>query len=224
MLMPEKIYVGIDFSLNSPAFCVYSNSKFSWFSLTRTEKKFESFTKSKDKPFYILSELEDFTICFLEKRILPEEYSEKERVKIDYYLELVEFFWQKIASHIVPQQTVIAIEGLSFASNGNALIDISMATALLRERIVQKIGSQNFYVFSPTSVKKFAAKGNSKKDELYDALIKYEMPETNFEIFSTTLQEHRPNWITPSKSVNKPIDDLVDATWICLKLMQQSTS
>jgi hypothetical protein len=173
MLMSEKIYVGIDFSLNSPAFCVYSNSKFSWFSLTRTEKKFESFTKSKDKPFYVLSGLEDFTICFLEKRILPEEYSEKERVKIDYYLELVEFFWKKIASHIVPQQTVIAIEGLSFASNGNALIDISMATALLRERIVQKIGSQNFYVFSPTSVKKFAAKGNSKKDELYDALIKY---------------------------------------------------
>jgi len=217
-------YIGIDFSLNSPAFCVYSNSKFSWFSLTRTEKKFESFTKSKDKPFYILSGLEDFTICFLEKRILPEEYSEKERVKIDYYLELVEFFWQKIESYIVPQQTVIAIEGLSFASNGNALIDISMATALLRERIVQKIGSQNFYVFSPTSVKKFAAKGNSKKDELYDALGKYEMSETNFGIFSTTLQEHRSNWITPSKAVNKPIDDLVDATWICLKLMQQLTS
>lgn len=217
-------YIGIDFSLNSPAFCVFSNSKFSWFSLTRTEKKFDSFVKSKDKPFFVLSELPEFELCFLEKKTLHENYSEKERVKIDYFLELVEFFWGHIEKHITEKQTYIALEGLSFASNGNALIDISMATALLRERIVRKIGSQNFYVYSPTSVKKFAFKGNAKKDELYLSLIEKKIPETNFSALTKVLSENKENWITPSKSVNKPLDDIIDSTWICLNLFEEKNS
>lgn len=213
-------YIGIDFSLNSPAFCVFSNSKFSWFSLTRTEKKFDSFVKSKDKPFFVLSELPEFELCFLEKKTLPENYSEKERVKIDYFLELVEFFWGHIEKHITEKQTYIALEGLSFASNGNALIDISMATALLRERIVRKIGSQNFHVYSPTSIKKFAFKGNAKKDEVYRAILEKNISGTNFTQLTHTLETNKENWITKAGSVNKPLDDLIDATWICLFLME----
>ncbi len=216
-------YIGIDFSLNSPAFCVYANFKFSWFSLTRTEKKFESFTKSKDKPFSVLSQSEDFDICFLAKKNLPENYTEKERVKIDYFLELVECFWHKIEPYIIDSQTHIALEGLSFASNGNALIDISMATALLRERIVTRIGSQNFHVFSPTAIKKFAVKGNAKKDELYLALMEKNFSETNFSNFTNILRQNHNNWITPAKSVNKPLDDIIDATWICLNLINEKS-
>jgi len=35
---------------------------------------------------------------------------------------------------------------------------------------------------------------------------------------------YQSQWITPAKSVNKPVDDLVDATWICLKLFQDMKS
>lgn len=214
-----SIFIGIDFSLNSPAYCVLSNSKFFWGSLTRSDRGEDSFLKSANKPYSVLSKTPNFNLTFLTKEKLPEEYSAKERIKIDYFLELVDFFWSGIEPHIECPKTHIAIEGLSFASNGNALIDISMATALLRAKITQKIGSQNFHVFSPTSVKKFAVKGNAKKDELYQALIEQKMKGTNFETLTKTLQMYQSQWITPAKSVNKPVDDLVDATWICLKLL-----
>ena len=112
----------------------------------------------------------------------------------------------------------VAMEGLSFSSNGNSLVDIAMATALLRERIINKIGVENFHVFSPTSIKKFAVKGNAKKDELYYALIDLKEEGTNMNELTQVLAENQEEWITPKKVVNKPVDDIVDATWILLFL------
>jgi hypothetical protein len=209
-------YIGIDFSLTSPAFCVYKDGKYSWGSLTRTDRTAESLRKSKDKPYAILDGDPSIDLFFLAKKEMPEEYSAKERVKIDYFQEVVDSLW----SHIEPflgGDVKIAIEGLSFSSNGNALIDISMATALIRKKIVDTIGSQNFYVFPPTAIKKFAGKGNFKKDEMYHALVqKAPTTEGNFSDFTDVISKHSSSWITKSKQVNKPVDDLVDASWICL--------
>ena len=214
------IYIGIDFSLTSPAFCVFKDGKYSWGSLTRTDRTAESLRKSKDKPYAILEGDPSIDLFFLTKKEMPEEYSAKERVKIDYFQEVVDSLW----SHIEPflgGDVKIAIEGLSFSSNGNALIDISMATALIRKKIVDKIGSKNFYVFPPTAIKKFAGKGNFKKDEMYHALVeKAPTAGGNFSDFTDVISKHASSWITKSKQVNKPIDDLVDASWICLFLQE----
>lgn len=213
-------YIGIDFSLTSPAFCVFKNEKYSWGSLTRTDRTSESLKKSKDKPYAVLDGDPDIDLFFLTKKEMPEEYSARERVKIDYFQDIVDVFWYHIEPFI-DGEVKIAMEGLSFASNGNALIDISMATALIRKKIVDKIGSQNFYVFPPTAIKKFAGKGNFKKDEMYYSLIQ-KAPEAggNFTDFTDTIAKHSSSWITKSKQVNKPVDDLVDASWICLFLQE----
>jgi hypothetical protein len=213
-------YIGIDFSLTSPAFCVLKGGKYSWGSLTRTDRTAESLRKSKDKPYAILEGDTSIDLFFLTKKEMPAEYSAKERVKIDYFQEVVDSLW----SHIEPflgGDVKIAIEGLSFSSNGNALIDISMATALIRKKIVDTVGSQNFYVFPPTAIKKFAGKGNFKKDEMYHSLIQ-KAPEAggDFSHFTDIISKHADSWITKSKQVNKPIDDLVDASWICLFLVE----
>jgi len=212
-------YIGIDFSLTSPAFCVLKGGKYSWGSLTRTDRTAESLRKSKDKPYAILEGDTSIDLFFLTKKEMPEEYSARERVKIDYFQEVVDSLW----SHIEPflgEDVKIAIEGLSFSSNGNALIDISMATALIRKKIVDTIGSQNFFVYSPTSIKKFAKKGNAKKHELYHAILEKELPGTNFCNLTNILEANKENWITKSGTVNKPLDDVIDATWICLYLME----
>lgn len=213
-------YIGIDFSLTSPAFCVFKNGKYSWGSLTRTGRTPESLKKSKDKPYAILNGDPDIDLFFLTKKEMPEEYSARERVKIDYFQDIVDVFWNHI-DPFVEGEVRIAMEGLSFASNGNALIDISMATALIRKKIVDKIGSQNFYVFPPTAIKKFAGKGNFKKDEMYYSLIQ-KAPEAggNFTDFTDVIDRNSSSWITKSKQVNKPVDDLVDASWICLFLQE----
>jgi hypothetical protein len=214
-------YIGIDFSLTSPAFCVLKDDKYTWGSLTRTDRTSDSLKKSKDKPYAILDGDPVIDLFFLTKKEMPEEYSARERVKIDYFQDIVDVFWYHLEPFLDGEEIHIAMEGLSFASNGNALIDISMATALIRKKIVDSVGSSNFYVFPPTAIKKFAGKGNFKKDEMYHSLIK-KTPEIggDFSHFTDIISKHATSWITKSKQVNKPIDDLVDASWICLFLQE----
>jgi hypothetical protein len=210
--------VGIDFSINSPSFCCYKDGKYTWGSLTRSDRSPESLMKNIKKPFAILDLNPDFELIFLDKQELPEEYSARERAKITYFEDIVISFWTSIERIMGDSQFHVAMEGLSFSSNGNALIDISMATALLRQRITQRVGTENFHVFSPTSIKKFAFKGNAKKDELYEALVNFSENGTNLESLTNILEKNKIEWITPSKVVNKPVDDIVDSTWITLYL------
>ena len=210
--------VGIDFSINSPSFCCLKGDKYVWGSLTRSDRTEESLKKNSKKPFSVLADMENLRFIFLDKKELPSEYSERERIKIEYFLEIVDNLWEAISNEMGDEPFRVAMEGLSFSSNGNSLVDIAMATALLRERIINKIGVENFHVFSPTSIKKFAVKGNAKKDELYYALIDLKEEGTNMNELTQVLEEKREEWITPKKVVNKPVDDIVDATWILLFL------
>lgn len=214
-----KTFIGIDFSLNSPAYCILKKNEFVWGSLTRSDRTEESLKKSKNKPFAVLGDLDHFKLNFMDKKKMPDDYTERERIKIDYFMELVDSFWSSVIENCDPSdELIVAMEGLSFASNGNALIDISMATALLRKKIVDRTGSENFYVFSPTSIKKYAFKGNAKKHELYDALVDRGKVETKLLPLTNILEDNREEWITASGNVNKPLDDIIDATWICLFL------
>lgn len=214
-------FVGIDFSLNSPAFCVMKDDSCIWGSLTRTERTLESLQKNADKPYHILKDNPNFSLFIVNKESLPEDYVEKERAKIDYFQEAVEVFWKEIEKH-VDGDFKVAMEGLSFMSAGNSLIDISMATALIRKKIIDRIGSQNFYVFSPTAIKKFAGKGNYKKDEMYEALVNFEGEKEKLSPFVSLLDVNRDKWITKAKQIAKPIDDMVDATFVALLLKEES--
>ena len=210
--------VGIDFSINSPSFCCLKDNNYVWGSLTRSDRTEDSLKKNSKKPFFVLGDMENLRFIFLNKKELPSEYSERERIKIEYFLEIVDNLWEAISNEMGDEPFKVAMEGLSFSSNGNSLVDIAMATALLRERIINKIGVENFHVFSPTSIKKFAVKGNAKKDELYYALVDLKEEGTNMNELTQVLAENREEWITPKKVVNKPVDDIVDATWILLFL------
>jgi hypothetical protein len=210
--------VGIDFSINSPSFCCFKDNKYVWGSLTRSDRTQESLRKNSKKPFSVLGDLESFKFIFLDKKELPSDYSERERMKIEYFLEIVDNLWDSICVEMGDEPFKVAMEGLSFSSNGNSLVDIAMATALLRERIIKGIGVDNFHVFSPTTIKKFAVKGNAKKDELYTALIDFKEEGNNLNELSQILDENKEEWITPKKVINKPVDDIVDATWILLFL------
>ena len=213
--------VGIDFSINSPAFCCFKDGVYTWGSVTRSDRNRESLLKNTKKPYYSLDCDPNFILDFIEKEELPPDYSERERMKIVYFLSVVDSLWDSIKGIMGNSDFSVAMEGLSFSSNGNALIDISMATALLRERIIKEIGVNSFYVFSPTSIKKFALKGNAKKDELYEALCNFKEDETNLGVFTKMLADNKEEWITKAKQVNKPIDDIVDATWINLYLKKE---
>ncbi len=216
-----RTLVGIDFSLNSPAFCIYKNGRYYLGTLTRSERSEESLKKNKKKPFAVLCEMDMVEMIFMDKEKMPESYVEKERVKIDSFDNIVRLFWNKILDIVGDDDFSVAIEGLSFSSNGNALIDISMATGLLRRDIIKKIGRENFYVFSPAAIKKFAIKGNAKKHELYAVLMNREHNGTNLDSFTNILNDNYLEWVTKSYAVNKPLDDIIDSIWVCLFLENQ---
>ena len=110
------------------------------------------------------------------------------------------------------------MEGLSFGSSGNSLIDISMTTALIRAGVVKRINPDNFYVISPTTLKKFAVKGNAKKDELYNALLEKKSEDVRIKPLLKLLSEYKDSWVKGSGKVENPCSDIIDATWICFFL------
>ena len=90
---------------------------------------------------------------------------------------------QEIASKLMDRvheysAKLVVIEGLSFGSVTNATRDLAMLQSLIIDRIMQ-CPDVEIRVVAPTTLKKFATgKGNSKKDQMFDAL-----PETVKNLF-----------------------------------------
>jgi hypothetical protein len=71
--------------------------------------------------------------------------------------------------------------------------------------------SENFYVFPPTTVKKFAGKGSFKKIDMFNSLIESNNPDSEFIDF---IGKNKGLVTTPKGIVKKPVEDIVDSIWI----------
>ena len=214
-LKSDKTIIGIDFSLNGPGFCILGPTECKWISLHRTKNIIDNMFKKDGSPFKILNDNSNIDLNIIEKKQFKGEYHVVERDKI---INAV-YFAEKTMELLDPylnSDTIVGMEGLSFGSSGNSLIDISMTTALVRSAIIKKIDPNNFFVISPTTVKKFALKGNSKKDELYNELIDKRSGDNRMTPFVSVLGEYKDSWIKGPNKVESPCSDLVDATWIAL--------
>ena len=212
--MANKI-IGVDFSLNSPAWCLLSPGEAKWGSFHRTTKKIEPMMAKESSPFKVFSEIPNFSIKVIEKKKAEGEYWEVERTKIENFLVVADSFIEMIIPHI-DEETVVFMEGISFGSSGNSLIDISMCTALIRERLVNIVGFSRLNIYYPTAIKKFACKGNAKKDELYGALLDKYSEDKILKPLIEPLKQNKDLWIKNSKEVETPCSDIIDATWISL--------
>jgi hypothetical protein len=210
--MTNKI-IGIDYSLNSAAFCALGEGGINLGSLYRSTDSLEKLMNKKDKSIKELDGFKSLNLNIIEKETVSGEYHEVERQKIEGFIKRADTFFEMMKPHMTSDSYVF-MEGISFGSTGNSLIDISMATALLRERIMSIIPSSNFYVFSPSSIKKFAVKGNAKKNELYETILLRN--DIRLEEFQKILSENKSQWIKGSKDVVAPCNDLIDSIWISL--------
>lgn len=213
-LKSDKI-IGVDFSLNSPGFCILEKDKCKWISLHRTTNIIDKMFKKDGSPFNILNDNKCVDINIISKKEFIGEYHEKERDKILNAIYFSDFAIQLLDPYL-DESTIVGMEGLSFGSSGNSLIDISMTTALIRSAIVKKIDPNNFFVLSPTTVKKFALKGNSKKDELYNRLLETRSDDSRLDPLIKVLKEYKDKWVKGPNKVETPCSDIIDATWIAL--------
>lgn len=218
-----NIYVGLDFSLVSPGICLIQDSTFEWISLYKTtEEEHHKLLKKTDGPFNVLDSSRSVKINFtFKKEKQATTYSVIEREKLLSNIEEVETLLNTIKQALKGRKGKVyfAMEGVSFGSPGNTLIDICMATGMFRQGIAQILEStDDFYVFSPGTIKKYALKGGAQKTELYDALLDRE-DLAHLELPSL-MKAHKSSWVTPGGTVKKPLDDLVDCTWIALLLRE----
>jgi len=169
--------------------------------------------KKLGSPFNVFSGSEHVSINIIDKETYSGEYYDKERQKIlnaIYFSNIV----MELLDPYLNEDTLVGMEGFSFASNGNSLIDIVTTSTLVRSAIVKKIDPNNFFVISPTTIKKYAVKGNAKKFELYDKIIESE--DERLSPLTKTLKTNKSVWVKPSGKVEDPCSDIIDATWISL--------
>jgi hypothetical protein len=212
-LKSDKNIIGIDFSLNGPGFCILTEDSAKWISLHRTSNNIPKMLKKLGSPFNVFSGSEHVSINIIDKETYNGEYYDKERQKIlnaIYFSDIV----MDLLDPYLNEDTLVGMEGFSFASNGNSLIDIVTTSTLVRSAIVKKINPNNFFVISPTTIKKYAVKGNAKKFELYDKIIESE--DKRLSPLTNTLKINKSVWVKPSGKVDDPCSDIIDATWISL--------
>jgi len=185
--MKKKI-AGIDYSLTSPAICVYKDENGGHFDfdrcvfhyLSNTEKQRQSAAGSG--------------LVNLRAEPYPEWQSEEER-------------HEKLATwayNIVQGCDEVFLEGYAFATSAQAGVrSLAENTGLLKHKMWKN--KLTFKTFPPTVIKKFATgKGNSNKEQMYEAFVD--------ELLTPDDLKER---LTPkAKKVTNPISDIVDSYFI----------
>ena len=183
-----KKIAGIDYSLTSPAICVYKDENGGHFDFDRCVFHYLSNTE-KQRQSAAGSGLDN-----LRAERYPEWQSEAER-------------HEKLATwayNIVQGCDEVFLEGYAFATSAQAGVrSLAENTGLLKHKMWKN--KLIFRTYPPTVIKKFATgKGNANKDQMYDAFIS--------ELLTPDDLKER---LTPkAKKVTNPISDIVDSYFI----------
>ena len=179
---------GIDYSLTSPAICVYKDENGGHFDFDRCVFHYLS-NNEKQQQLAARTGLKNLRVDSY-----PEWQSEEER-------------HEKLATwayNIVQGCEEVFLEGYAFATSVQAGVR-SMAenTGLLKHKMWKN--KLKFQTYPPTVIKKFATgKGNSNKEKMYEAFVDELLTPTD-------LKEQ----LTPkAKKIINPISDIVDSYFI----------
>jgi hypothetical protein len=235
----NHIIIGIDYSLKSPAVCIFKDNKYNWISYpTASDKKPE--LKRQEE----VGILKDINLLFQPNIQSESTYTKNEFAKISHYRAQAHAILNMIKGNFTTKELKestfhIGFEGYSFGSPSNNLIDIIGATTALKTLLIetQLFNTFTLDVFSPKAIKKLAGYGSYDKADLFDVFIgeyrfiseKYKEQiakdkKGNFHldycdnILSGDFHKHCQN-LTINRAVKKvkipkPIDDLIDAYFI----------
>lgn len=207
-------YIGIDFSLNSPAVCVKAHDGSYHFTSFFNFGDKDWTSKKIPKAFEIHKELETSNIINAipyNRKIGSSEFFIREREKlIDG-----KFIANLIIEHLIfkygKDDVKISLEGFSYGSTGNSFIDIVQYNTFLRSHILDTYGVNHVYIVQPSHVKKLAGKGNANKHFMAKSFQDNVLNDKELE--KTKLW----NWAKDrdfSEKIPKPIDDLIDSYFI----------
>jgi hypothetical protein len=209
-------YIAIDFSLNSPGICIYNDKskKYHFISYLKSG----SGTKKEQQLQEEISLLKDVTLIYQPDFSNNHEYSSGELAKVKRYDRMADDIINLILQESFRGDSfMIAFEGTSYGSKigTNNVIDMAAGAAILKLKLLKSLKPEDLLTVAPSSIKKFAGKGNMNKLQLYDVFL-------NNGIGDPLLQKSQLwSWVKQGdfgKKIPKPIDDLVDAYFLALKI------
>ena len=205
--------VSIDFSILYPGVCICRDFKdFKWIAVVNTKVR----KKDEDNFDYINQNYPDLKIFRTSsKRRKDEAYHITERIKLINYVELIDVLVSAIEEEIKNDQDLIfCLEGISFGSSGNSLVDISQATGILKHQIATRLLNrehQRFFIFSPSELKNaIGCKGNANKQDILakfksDPVLESAKDSDLFKLL------HKEKWVVNGEKILSPIIDMTDS-------------
>jgi hypothetical protein len=251
-----EIYIGLDFSLNSPAICIYDAS-YKWVShctkVTTTKKEIRIQEE--------VASLNDVDMEFQGSLLRGADYSSNDNASILNYIRHADKILEMILSNLGKidfTNTIFhfAFEGYSFNSftRSDNIIDIVAATTLMKDRIISSGIFKNFTIdiVSPTTLKQFAGYGKFDKIDMFDVFTN-QYPNIQSKWAAAIQVDHDKKVAKGKKSVfslnyiddtlrgqfhsycleleinrdvkkpkiPKPIDDMIDAYFVCCWLREK---
>ena len=201
------IKIGIDFSLTSPAICVYKNNEYLFISFFNDGGK--NWKKSKSKSYKYHNELNDIIeIIPYTRKIDDSNYRNEQKTKMVDALMIVNLIIDKL-KNIIDDDVIIGLEGFSYGSISSSTLDLAMYNSFLRMKLIENFGSECLNIISPTEGKKMLfGKGNAKKEDMIQAFIDNRLGD-DILIDNDFWKYCKKNGVDFKQP--KPIDDLVDA-------------
>jgi Holliday junction resolvasome RuvABC endonuclease subunit len=204
--------VSIDFSILYPGICIVKDFKdFKWSSIVNTK-----ITKKERENLDALTKLyPNLSIGYTSsKRKTEAEYHMTERTKLVNYQELVDLIIKEILDKTDDDNIICAIEGISYGSKGNALVDISQSTGILKIKLIEEVLNNRhdrLFVFSPSELKNaIGAKGNAGKLDIFKKFKEDPVIEAvkESDLFKAVNSQ---KWIQNGEKIVSPIIDMVDS-------------
>ena len=202
------IKIGIDFSLTSPAICVYKNNEYYFISFFNDGGK--DWKKSKSKSYRYHNELcKIIDIIPYTRKIDDSNYKNEQKTKMSDALMIVNLIIEKLKMIIDNDDVIIGLEGFSYGSISSSTLDLAMYNSFLRMKIIENFGSDVLNIISPTEgKKKLFGKGNAKKEDMIQSFIDNRLKD-DILILNAFWKYCKENGVDFKQP--KPIDDLVDA-------------
>lgn len=211
--MDDKLKIGIDFSLVSPALCIYDPSKSTYRFVSFFDEDDKDFFESTSNKFFYHKEL--FNIMELvpySRDIRKDDYVTEQRTKMCSAKMISKLITDFIIDNVVvDSKPIIGIEGFSYGSISSSTLDLALYNSFLRYSLLNTFGDNCIVIISPTEGKRtLSGKGNSNKDVMIQSFIGNRL---NDELLTVN-----PLWQYCNNNKSnldfehiKPIDDLVDS-------------
>lgn len=209
------IKIGIDYSLISPAVCIYKDGEYSFISFFDDYGKDWKGGKIKMFSYHRqlseIMELNPYT-----RHIDKKDYREEQRTKMKAAKMIANKISERLVKLVGEEEVIIGLEGFSYGSISSSTLDLALFNSFLRIKLLEDFGEDCLVIISPTEGKKrLSGKGNAKKEDMIQAFIENRTKDPDIEKcpFWKFCKENELDY-----NNIKPIDDLVDAWAILISI------